>query len=883
MTQRSPGPPRLVSEADTLAAARPAPGAAPPGIPASTNRPPSSTSASLDGGRFAPGAIVDARYRIIGLLGRGGMGEVYRAEDLRLGEPVALKFLPEKLVEDGAALARFHREVRTARLITHRNVVRVHDLGEVDGQPFLSMEYVDGEDLASLLRRIGRLPADKGLELARQLCAGLAAAHERGILHRDLKPGNVLIDGQGRAKITDFGLAALASDLEAPELAGTPAYMAPEQLGEGRVSYASDIYSLGLVLYEMFTGRRPFASEDSQQVLERLHRSDIPRMSAQVQGVDPQVEEVVLRCLRLEPERRPKSALDVAAALPGGDPLAAALAAGETPSPEMVAGAREAGTLSRPVGLGLLGLFVAGAAALLLAIGTTSAVRLAEPLAPEVLAHQAHAVLGLAGFEGSYRAWDYGYTEAALDELRHRTHDLEKWRALAAGRPGFVDYWYRESKRPLQPGQRFSWRVALDDPPAQTPGTATVTLDGQGRLRSLLVAPPIDGAETPPAAPQTSLAAPAGPEWTPYFDAAGLSPDAFSPVPPSHPPPIYADRLWAWTVPAGSDASQSRIEAATRDGRVVSWQVRDTPIVPSTRVLDDLPPIAYVVFALMWMGAGILAHRHLVSGSGDRRGAMRLGAFVATVAFIGPLLQAQPTALTAANFPILFAALAQGTMFGGIAWLLYMGLEPYARRVAPRWMVSWTRLLEGRFKDPMVGRDLLSGLAAIAAVNGVMAVVQRVLLFNGTGTIDWSYPHGLAALRGVPAILANLIHPITLLVPFGIMSVLILSRALIKRPLPAAVGAFIAVAAFDALFNGPSLIGLVRVGLVVGVGARWGLLALVAVAFFIVNFLLVPVSADPSVWWTKASWLGWGAVAALAFYGYRIATARPRTAINPGV
>ena len=249
------------------------------------------------------------------------MGEVYRAEDLRLGEQVALKFLPEKLVEDGAALARFHREVRTARLITHRNVVRVHDLGEVDGQPFLSMEYVDGEDLASLLRRIGRLPADKALELARQLCAGLGAAHERGILHRDLKPGNVLVDGQGRAKITDFGLAALASDLEAPELAGTPAYMAPEQLGEGHVSYASDIYSLGLVLYEMFTGRSPFGGNDSRQVLERLHQSDPPRMSTHVQGLDPQLEEVVLRCLRLEPERRPHSALDVAASLPGGDPL----------------------------------------------------------------------------------------------------------------------------------------------------------------------------------------------------------------------------------------------------------------------------------------------------------------------------------------------------------------------------------------------------------------------------------------------------------------------------------------------------------------------------------------------------------------------------------
>ena len=363
---------------------------------------------------------MDARYRVVGLLGRGGMGEVYRAEDLRLGEPVALKFLPEKLVEDGAALARFHREVRTARLITHRNVVRVHDIGEIDGQPFLSMEYVDGEDLASLLRRIGRLPADKALELARQLCAGLAAAHERGVLHRDLKPGNVLVDGQGRAKITDFGLAALASDLESPELAGTPAYMAPEQLGEGRVSYASDLYSLGLVLYEMFTGRRPFAGDDSRQVLQRAAQE---RPAADVDaraGLDPQLEEVVLRCLRLEPERRPTSAIDVAAALPGGDPLAAALAAGETPSPEMVARAREAGTLSRPVALGLLGLFAAGMAAVLIATGATSAVRLAEPEPPQVLAHQARSVLDLAGFEGEHRAWDYGYSELGAHELENR-------------------------------------------------------------------------------------------------------------------------------------------------------------------------------------------------------------------------------------------------------------------------------------------------------------------------------------------------------------------------------------------------------------------------------------------------------------------------------
>src|SRR5688572_13450081 len=149
---------------------------------------------SIDDARFVSGTILADRYRIVGLLGKGGMGEVYRADDLKLSQPVALKFLPNQFLSDGAALARFHREVRVARQVTHRNVCRVYDIGEVDGQQYLSMEFIKGEELSSLLRRIGRLPADKAIEIARQLCAGLAAAHERGVLHRDLKPANVMID-----------------------------------------------------------------------------------------------------------------------------------------------------------------------------------------------------------------------------------------------------------------------------------------------------------------------------------------------------------------------------------------------------------------------------------------------------------------------------------------------------------------------------------------------------------------------------------------------------------------------------------------------------------------------------------------------------------------
>src|SRR5512134_2639185 len=161
-------------------------------------------STPCDEGRFLPGTVVAERYRIYGLLGRGGMGEVYRGDDLKLGQSVALKFLPRDVESDGARRARFLDEVKIARQISHPNVCRVYDVGDADGRHFLSMEYVDGEDLAALLRRIGHLPKEKAVQIARQLCAGLAAAHEQGILHRDLKPANVMIDGRGRVRITDF-------------------------------------------------------------------------------------------------------------------------------------------------------------------------------------------------------------------------------------------------------------------------------------------------------------------------------------------------------------------------------------------------------------------------------------------------------------------------------------------------------------------------------------------------------------------------------------------------------------------------------------------------------------------------------------------------------
>ena len=307
--------------------------------------------ATIDQVRFIPGAMLAGRYRIVALLGRGGMGEVYRAEDLKLGQSVALKFLPEDLAGNADRLARFHHEVRVARQVSHPNVCRVYDISEADGQHFLSMEYVDGEDLASLLRRIGRLPSDKATQLARQLCAGLAAAHDCGVLHRDLKPANVLIDGRGRVRIADFGLAGLIDERHNRNaFAGTPAYMAPEQLAGEAASMLTDVYALGLVLYEMFTGKPAFKIVGAEPLALGAAQSLPTRPLTLVPDMDLAIERVILQCIERDPTRRPPSAIGVAATLPGGDPLAAALAAGETPSPEMVAAAGRVGSLSPAVG-----------------------------------------------------------------------------------------------------------------------------------------------------------------------------------------------------------------------------------------------------------------------------------------------------------------------------------------------------------------------------------------------------------------------------------------------------------------------------------------------------------------------------------------------------
>ncbi len=308
----------------------------------------SSAEAGSPGVPIPPGTVFAGRYRVQRLAGRGGMGEVYQAEDLLLAQPVALKFLPAGVGRDEALRSRLYSEVRTARRVSHPNVCRVYDVGEADGRHFLSMEWIEGEDLGTLLRRKGYLARDRALDVARQLAAGLAAAHDEGVLHHDLKPSNVMLDARGVVRIADFGIAEVARAIRGRRAReGTPSYMAPEQLAGGEVTARSDVYSLGLVLYEVFTGRPAYPQAGSVEEIARQRSSPPAPLSQLVPGIEPAVEQLVLRCLETDPIRRPPSGREVASALPGGESLAEAAAAAQRRADRIAAFREELSELRR--------------------------------------------------------------------------------------------------------------------------------------------------------------------------------------------------------------------------------------------------------------------------------------------------------------------------------------------------------------------------------------------------------------------------------------------------------------------------------------------------------------------------------------------------------
>ncbi len=815
------------------------------------------------------------------------MGEVYRAEDLRLGQTVALKFLPRSVAQAEEARERFTREVRLARQVSHPNVCRVFDIGEISEtsdagktltHTYLTMEFVDGEDLASLMRRIGRLPPDKALEMARQMCAGLAAAHEHGIIHRDLKPANIMLDGRGRVRITDFGLAGLAAEIEGADArAGTPAYMSPEQFAGGELTPKSDLYSLGLVLYEIFTGKRPFDATTSEEMVRLRDKSAPTAPSALVKELDPLIERVILRCLEKDIAKRPASALQIATALPGGDPLAAALAAGETPSPEMVAASGETEGIRPAVAWTVLaGIFVLVTAGILFSAQAKLYRRVPLEKPPDELAGRAREILKTFGYTDSPVDTAMGFYEGK-DFLRYITeHDTSKtrWDNLETG--AFV-FWYRSSPRPLvttnaSKDSPMLGTVWTDDPPLDVSGMTVVQLNPLGRLTQFLAVPP--QVEKPDGTAPTI-------NWASLFSAAGLDLFKWTSVTPTWTSPTYSDARAAWT---GSLAERPdtpmRIEAAAYRGKPIYFELigpwthpqRMQPHQPSTS--EQIAGIVGLVLLLsMLVGGALLARRNLRLGRGDRRGAGRIASFVFVLWTVAWAFGAHHVSSVDEFGHVLFS-LVFGISFSAFFWVVYVALEPYVRRRWPDALVSWSRLLAGGFRDPLVGRDILFG--SLLGAFGIASVRfgWHVPSWLGHPPLQpyfgptWQF---LGARPVIADLSNNLIAAVA--VSFVILFTLFLLRALLRKEWLAAIVCVLLITFFRPPtadpFTAVTVVSiLITTSLTLFLFLRFGLLAVVASYFFDDILGSFPLTTQMSAWYAGLSIAGILLMAAMAFYGF---------------
>lgn len=648
-----------------------------------------SLSGPLD--RITPGTILGGRFRITAMVGSGGMGQVYRADDLKLGQPVALKFLNPALAATPESVSRLYAEVRLGRQVAHPNVCRIYDVVEFDHHRCIVMEHVDGEDLGSLMQRVGRLPTGKAAAIARDLCMGLSASHQSGIVHGDLKPSNVMIDGRGRARIMDFGLSALAGEsvVRGGLVVGTPAYMAPEQFDGAPPSFAADVYSLGLLGWELFTGTRLREGLTLTEMREAASKPVAPPSTRGV-VVDASVEAIILSCLDPDPARRPQTATDVLARFPGRDPLDEAIAAGETPSPELVAAAESSGPLSLP------------RASMLLAV-----------------------ILAAVAFSG-----------------------------LLAGR----------------------WR-------------------------------PVSGA----------VAAP---------DAAA-------------------------------------------DG--------SSPVATATYLL--------ILSACLVAGA-FLARRNIRARRADYRGAFRTSASVFLCWMAYWLLTTEHARSLVAESALVAGALGEALLNGARVWLGYMALEPYVRRSLPSLIIGWNRLLTPRLADPIVGRDLLVGLAAGASVRILEWLRHPLSSALGSSVPEQRLP--LPPLASVGDALGTVAYVQTRAVFYAFFGVfLLLLFRLAFRSVPAAAIAWISLAVVIwAPTDLPVVdvpLSFLRMGLLLLVLIRGGLLSFTAALYadLLLPYLtwIDPVRASPAA----EPLLIAGAVVLLAVWGFSAAVAHRSTSRGPAL
>jgi serine/threonine-protein kinase len=585
-------------------------------------------------------------------------------------------------------------------------------------------------------------------------------------------------------------------------------------------------------------------------------------------GVDPVVERVIIRCLERDPRQRPASAAQVAAALPGGDPLAAAIAAGETPSPEMVAASGERHGLRPGNALLLLALTIAGAAAAAaLNPAATMLGRAKLNTSPQVLAERVRTFLFDSGYRSSPvdRAFGFVTDDAFLSYWRDQPQGLQKMDAW-----GRALFWYRESPHPLSrlglANAPSGHAVTESDPPMSAPGELLVHVDADGRLREFRA--------VPPQMDQPSRGTPT--DWNVLFKHAGLDSADWTAVTPARTPPVYADERAAWEgkSPAIPDVPL-RIEAAAHRGRVVSFMI----VGPWT---DATAPgyalaAAFVVTLLgvLLAGGGFFAHRNIRSGRGDRRGAFRLVSVLCAIWTTSWLVSADHVS-TLGEFYGLALSVSLMLLTMGLTWVMYVSLEPFVRRRWPTVLVSWTRLLAGEWRDPQLGRDVLVGCTA-----GVgFALFMRILIlapewfgFDAVQPIGFRLEPLGSLGQSLGAILdstgAATVLGVGCLFQMFFLRVIMRSERLAATAVAGTLGLFVAM---SNLYNAPwffKLGPLVLSAFLVFLLIRFGLVALIVALFVWGRFNQSPVTLDTSAWYAGIGYASLVVIALAAFYGFR--------------
>jgi serine/threonine-protein kinase len=828
------------------------------------------------------GTMIGDRYRVIAPLGRGGMGVVYRAEDLKLSQDVALKFLNPTLARNPVWVARLREEVRIARSVTHPSVCRVYDIGETEELHFLTMEFVEGEDLASLLRRLGPLHRDKAFQLGRQICFGLHAAHRAGVVHRDLKPGNILIDRDGGAHITDFGLAYLPGQGRNELRGGTPAYMAPEQLTGAPVTVRADIYALGLVLFELLAGQPAITAESVSQLLDPRRRPTPRSIGSLVKELPPGLEAVIERCLSTDPSLRPATALLVAAELPGADVLEAALEGGETPPPDLIAAAKPQ-SISGPWRTALAAMTVVLAAMLVYFKGTSNLPwdhMGSHP--PSVLNDRSERLLtSLLGHDPPpHRA--FGFCDADdLNTLASESFDQPEAVRFDSSLGPF--FWFRAAPSRLAPLTYdnvvlLGDRTLANDPPA-VPGAQLLAYDRNGLLIFYRANPAI-GTEL-----HREESAWNARELELLLTAADLTSDPST--------AIGSAQVSDISVPVRMGESQQLADMRLRasHGRIVAFAVvrpRERIELGSSTSALRRERLTTITMWLMFLGLMVVAvpwaWYSYRSGYSDHVSALRLAITIFGISLFVRVLRFP----TGVDFADALVRLAVGSFHaagaGGLLAAFYLALDRYARKYWPDKLVTWTRLMNLRWRDPAVREHVLAGVG-LGVFWGLLVVVERQLVASlGRSVRGHVMPERITErLMGMRPLLAGVLDLVPQAVLYGLLFMLVLvvaRRLFVSRAWAATLAMLVLVAVLVPRGAHPStswaVWGLGGAALCVWAMMRFGLLTLVVGLFVAMVLNTTPMTLDWTSWQAEPMLFVLALIASGVLYGvWQARTAAP--------